>query len=297
MAAELLASFVVAGRQTARTRARDTDRDAACKALDNAFSEGQLAMDEHQRRIAAAIAATTLAQLHGLLADLQVDDPLPQPSPPSPRRRGIAVAVAGGLVALIVAVGWAVGSEPETPTETPTAAVPEAPAPESTEAPAPPVDDVPPLVLNLPRHLDTVEGMTGILDEIRKRFGSTMGYELAFKPDIAYVYLPDPADDARKLLYTYRGGWGNPSATSRSDTDDLTDLGAFDVAATVAAWQAAPATLQIAPGDVQDSYLDIDHIAEAGGLETLIRVTTTSGRDGYIYLDPSGAVTRVENPS
>lgn len=302
MAAELLASIVVAGRQTARTRARDTDRDAACKALDNAFSEGQLAMDEHRRRIDAAIKAATLAELHELLDDLQLDDPLPQPRPTKQRRRDIGLAVAGGLVALIVAVGWGVASQPDAPVDPPDAAVPETPAPPPavTPAPPPPVDDVPPVVLNLPRYMDTVEGMTGVLDEIRKRFGSTMGYELAFRPDQAFLSLPDPANDERKVIYTYRGGWGSPAGSARSDSDILVDLSLFDIGATVAAWQSAPATLQIAPDDVQDSYLDVDHIAEPGGpgaLETLIRVTTKSGMNGFIYLDPAGAIKRVENPS
>lgn len=256
-------------------------------------------MDEHRRRIDAAIKAATLAELHELLDDLQIDDPLPQSMPRTQRRRGIGLAVAGGAVALIVAVGWGVVSSPDTPVEQPSAAVPQVPAPPPAIPPAPPspVDDVPPVVLHLPRHMDTVEGMTGVLEEIRKRFGGTMGYELAFKPDLAFVYLPDPANDSRKLLYTYRGGWGNPSATERSDTDDLTDLGAFDIAATVAAWQSAPATLGIAPDDVEDTYLDIDHIADAGGLESLIRVTTKAGTNGFVYLDPAGAVKSVENPS
>lgn len=273
-----------------------------CKALDKAFSEGQLAMDEHRRRIDTAIRASTLAELHALLDDVQIDDPLPQPLPPGQRRRGIAVAVAGGLVLLIAAVGWGITSTSDAPVEPPGAAVPDSPvpAPVITKDPAPPVDDVPPVVLNLPRHMDTVEGMTAILDQIRKRFGSTMGYELAFRPDQAFLSLPDPANDGRKLIYSYRGGWGNPSPSARSDTDTVVDLSAFDIGATVAAWQSAPATLQIAPDDVQDTYLDIDHIADAGGpgtLETLIRITTKAGMNGFVYLNPAGAITRVENPS
>lgn len=259
-------------------------------------------MGEHRRRIDAAISAATLAELHQLLDDLQLDDPLPQQAPTRNPRRGIAAAVAGGLVVLVVAIGWAMTSTSDAPVDTPTAAVPEAPAapPAITKGPAVPDDDVPPAVLKPPRQLDTAEGMTAIIDEMRARFGTTMGYELAFKPDQAYLYLPDPANESGKLLYTYRGGWGNPSATSRSDTDDLVDLAAFDIGATAAAWQAAPATLQIAPDDVDDTYLDIDHIRAPGGpgaLETLIRVTTKSGLDGYIYLDPAGAIIRVENPA
>lgn len=258
-------------------------------------------MDEHRRRVDAAIAAATLAELHELLDDLQIDDPLPQPPRPKRRRRGVGIAVAGGLVAVVAAVGWGIASQSDAPADPPSAAVPEAPAPPAiTGAPVSPVDDVPPVVLNLPRHMDTVEGMAGLLEEVRKRFGSTMGYELAFRPEQAFLSLPDPADDQRKLIYTYRGGWGTPSGSARFDSDILVDLSAFDIGATVAAWQSAPATLQIAPSDVEDTYLDVDHVAEAGepgALETLIRVTTKSGMNGYVYLDPAGAVKRVENPS
>jgi hypothetical protein len=259
-------------------------------------------MAEHRRRVDAAIDAATLDDLRELLDDLQVTDPLPQPKPPIRRNRSIAIAV-GGLIIVAAAIGWGMSGSDDAPTGSPpVAAVPESPVapPAITKGPAAQVDDVPPSVLKLPRHLDTAEGMAAIIDEIRKRFGNTMGYELAFRPDQAFLYVPDPANDARKLLYTYRGGWGNPSDTSRSDTDDLVDLAAFDIGATAAAWQAAPATLQIAPGDVEDTYLDIDHIAEPGGpgaLETLIRVATKSGMNGYLYLDPAGAVKRVESPS
>lgn len=259
-------------------------------------------MDEHRRRVDAAINAATLGELRELLDDLQIADPLPPPSAPGRPRRTVAIAVAGGLIVLAAVIGWAASRDADSPAPAPAAAVPETPAEPSaiTKGPAVPVDDVPPVVLNLPRHMDTVEGMTGLLDEIRKRFGSTMGYELAFRPDQAYLSLPDPADDGRKLIYSYRGGWGSPSGSARFDSDTLADLGAFDIGATVAAWRSAPATLQIAPGDVEDTYLDIDHIEQPGGpgaLETLIRVTTKAGTNGYIYLDPAGTVLRVENPS
>ena len=92
-----------------------------------------------------------------------------------------------------------------------------------------------------------------------------------------------------------RGGWDEPSSTSRSDTDQLTDLSAFDIPAAIAAWQAAPATLGIAPDAVSDTYLDIDQVD--GSLELLIRVSTDAGTNGYVYLDPAGTVLRIEKPS
>ncbi len=257
-------------------------------------------MDEHQRRIDAAINATTLDELRELLADLQIPDPLPPPRPPASRsRRGVILAVAGGGVVVLALIGWALSGGSDDDPGHPAAAVPVSP-PAVTKGPAAPVDDVPPRVLTLPREMNTVAGMTAILDEIRRRFGSTMGYELALGPDRAFLALPDPANDRAKLVYIYRGGWGDPSSRPRSDSDELADLAAFDVPAAVAAWAAAPATLQIAPGDIEDTYFDVDHIADPpgpGGLEILLRVSTTSGADGYIHLDPAGQILRVEQPS
>ena len=63
----------MATRQTGRTRARDADRDDTCKVLDSALSEGQLSMEEHRQRVAAATGATTLGDLQALVADLQID--------------------------------------------------------------------------------------------------------------------------------------------------------------------------------------------------------------------------------
>ena len=183
--------------------------------------------------------------------------------------------------------------------ESPTAESPVTGAP--SVATAAPPDDIAPTVLTVPRYLDTVAGMTGVLDEIAKRFGSTMGFELALTPERAHLSLPDPADERRRLLYTFRGGWDQPQVRPRSDSDQLTDLAAFDVPAAVAAWRAAPQTLGIAADDVADTYFDVDHVAAAdggdGALEVLIRVSARSGPNGYIFLDPAGNVLRIEKPS
>ncbi|MCV7084268.1 DUF1707 domain-containing protein, partial [Mycolicibacter hiberniae] len=41
------------------TRAKDSDRDATCKALDAAFGDGQISSEEHRQRIAVATRAQT----------------------------------------------------------------------------------------------------------------------------------------------------------------------------------------------------------------------------------------------
>ena len=167
------------------------------------------------------------------------------------------------------------------------------------EEPVPEAGDPAPVVVAPPRELHSAEGLAGVVDEMRKRFGDTMGYELAVMRDEAILARPDPTDDRSTLIYYFHGGWGDPSTRSRSDTDDLTDLGAFDVPAAAAALEAAPETLRIAPADVSDTYLDIDHIADPAGpgaLELLVRVTTTSGANGFIYLDGASNIKRVEYP-
>ena len=88
--------------------------------------------------------------------------------------------------------------------------------------------------------------------------------------DEAILAGPDPTNDHSKLIYSFKGGWGDPSTRTRSDTDDVADLGAFDVQAAAAALAAAP--------------------------ELLVKVTSTSGADGFIYLDGASNIKRVEYP-
>jgi hypothetical protein len=280
--------------------------------LDNALADGQLSMAEHQQRLSAATNAATLGELQSLVTDLQGPNPSHRPIGPSWQLRGgraVMAAAAGVVLVLVVVIGWVLlrngDSAPDTTTSTPSAQPTEThvlaadPATEA-ESPSSSLDEVPPVVLAPPGQLHTAEGMAGLIDAMRKRFGDTMGYELAISPDDAMLARPDPADDRSKLVYPYRGGWGDPSGRPKSDTDDLTDLGAFDVQAAAAALQAAPDTLRIARTDVSDTYVDIDHIADPAGpgtLELLVKVTTTSGANGFIYLDGASNIKRVEYPS
>ena len=64
----------MATRQTAGTRAKDSDRNNTCQVLDSALSDGQLSMEEHRTRVAAATTAATLGDLQNLVDDLQNDN-------------------------------------------------------------------------------------------------------------------------------------------------------------------------------------------------------------------------------
>ena len=69
---------------------------------------------------------------------------------------------------------------------------------------------------------------------MHQRFGDTMGYSLTIYPDYAVLSRPDPKDERRKLSYSYRGGFDDPSTSAKGDDDVLVDLAAFDVKETVA---------------------------------------------------------------
>ena len=284
-------------------RARDTDRNDTCQVLDGALAEGQLSMEEHRDRVAAATKAATLGELQGLISDLQSTSTPTGVGSHRPTGRALlltAVAI-GGMLAVVIAVFVSGGSDSKTSEPTSTAK-PAAESPAQTKVPDPGAapDDVAPSVLAMPEQLQTLGGMTGLLDQMRKRFGDTMGIELAITADDARLYRADPTDDHSKLLYRFNGGWGDPTRRPRDDQDDVADLGAFDVNAVAEVLRGAPETLGIARDDVSEIVIDIDHIADPAGpgaLELLVQVAKKSGDDGYIYLDSAGNTKRVEYPS
>lgn len=289
-------------------RARDTDRNDTCQILDSALAEGQLSMEEHRHRVALATKAGTLGELQDLITDLQ---PTSAPVTPRPRRtfgmsgKGqlLVAAAVSGVLAIVIVVGVVIANSSDPDTGKPSVAAPPAPAgPAAPKKPADPgaaPDGVEPTVLSLPKQLHTLGGMTGLLDQMRARFGDTTGIELAIFPDRAMLFRPDPNDDQSKLLYTFDNGWGDPTSRPRDDEDNPTDLGAFDVEAVVEALRAAPEMVGVQPSDVSEIVVDIDEVPGPDGapaLELLVQVSSKSGADGYIYLDSAGNTKRVEYP-
>jgi hypothetical protein len=282
-------------------RARDTDRTDTCQLLDSALAEGQLTMDEHRQRVAAATNAATLGELQGLVSDLQPADPsLAVGSRTLTRRRVLAAAAIGGVAVVGIAVAAVMFGGSDAPAPKPNAAPP-SPVLHTTAAPDPDdtTADVAPSVLSMPTQLHTLGGLTGLLDQMRTRFGDTMGIELAITADDAMLYRADPTDPHSKLLYRFNGGWGDPTRRPRDDQDDVADLGAFDAKAVAQVLRSAPETLGIAPDDVGDVVVDVDHMADPppGALELLVKVAKKSGGDGYLYLDNAGNTKRVEYPN
>ena len=281
--------FDVPGRRSPQMRARDADREATRRVLDDALTDGQLSGEEHRQRVTAATTAATLGDLEGLVGDLQSNAPVVPPQ--RQRRRGLVIAAAvGGVIAVAVAVLVAV--DDADPPATPAAPLAESPVPPTGNA------EPEPTVVTMPTAFHTVEGMTGLLDTIRQRFGDTTGIELAVWKEGAMLLRPDPSDPASKQLYRFDNGWGTPSGRPRDPEDQPLNLGDFDVPAVVEALRVAPETVRIPAADVSEVVLDIDDVpgATSPALELMVKVSSTSGDSGFIYLDRAGALTRVEYP-
>lgn len=274
----------------APTRAKDSDREDTCRILDGALEEGQLSNEEHRERVSAATSAVTLADLHGLVADLQTaHSPVqlpPLPSRPKFGSRGIAAAAFVVAVLLGVGLGWGVYGHTGSPLS-------------STPSPAPEPDGVGAVVLNPPKQLQSLDGLTGLLDQTRKKFGDTMGLRLVVYPDYAVLDRQDPAQPRRQLSYVYRGGWGAPTPSPSTAGATPVDLARFDAPKAVGILHGAPKTLGINPSDVTSTYLIVepsDDPTTPGAVSLSAYVSADYG-SGYIKFAGDGTVERVNPPS
>lgn len=286
-----LTIFVVAATRSGRlgvgTRAKDSDRSDTCQLLDNALADGQLSMEEHRTRVAAATRATTLGELQSLVADLQTPEasapsPLIASRPRLPRAAtgwGLRLATAAVLVLLGVAIGWGLYGNTPSPMN-------------FTTDPGAKADGIPARVLTAPTQLLSLGGFNGLFEQMRKKFGDTMGYELEIREDWATLYRPDPNDSRRKLEYDYRGGWGDPDSSPDAlrDGDRLVDLAKFDFDAIIGVLRGAPETLHVPRADVTNTWLEITpstDLVTPDAVNLTIRVSSDFG-GGFLILAPDG---------
>jgi hypothetical protein len=284
----------MATRQTAGTRAKDSDRNNTCQVLDSALGDGQLSGEEHRIRVAAATTAATLGDLQQLVEDLQNDNaPVQMPDLKKPSRMaggdsgwGMRAAVAGVLVVLGIAIGWGLYGNTTSPLS-------------FTSDPGAKSDGIPAKVITPPRQLQSLGGLTGLLEQMRQRFGDTMGYGLTIYPEYAVLSRPDPTDDRRKLSYTYRGGFDDPSVSAKdAERDVLVDLGAFDVTKTVGLMRGAPEMVGLQQQDVEadDTYLTIDptrDVTMPGTLSLRVSVSTDFG-NGAVTFAGDGTIKNID---
>jgi hypothetical protein len=284
----------VATRQSAGTRAKDSDRNDTCQILDSALSEGQLSMAEHGERVKAATTAMTLGDLQSLVGDLQTKNaPVQLPNLSKPARAGggsagwgMRLATAAVLVLLGMGIGWGLYGNTSSPLNFQT-------------DPGAKSDGVPAKVLTPPRQLHSMGGLTGLFEQMRQKFGDTAGFEMDIRSDRATLYRPDTDDPRRKLMYDYRGGWGDPYSTTTVDGDDrVVDLAKFNFEQTIAVLRGAPETLKIQRKDISDTRIDIEPSKDPATPEAVnIRIYISSEfGSGFIDLAPDGSIKHINEP-
>lgn len=274
------------------SRPKRSDRKKARQVLDRALSDGRLSAEEHQRRVSAATNATTLGELGSLVSDLQPSGAPVQISPLGPKSRsagggwGMRIAVGVVLVLLGMGLGWGLYGNTSSPLS-------------FTSDPGAKPDGIAPVVLTPPRQLQSLGGLTGLIDQTRKRFGDTMAYRLTVYPDYAVIDRADPSDDRRQLSYTYRGGWGDPTDSAKDSDATLADIAAFDPKAAIGILRGAPQSLNIKQSDVKTTYLILEPSRDptaAGTVSGSVYVSTDFG-SGYIQFDSAGNVKQINYPS
>jgi hypothetical protein len=140
-----------------------------------------------------------------------------------------------------------------------------------------------------------------LLEQMRQRFGDTMGYSLVIYPEYAVLWRADPTDDRRKLSYTYRGGFDDPTTSAKDERDVLVDLSAFDVKTAVGLLRGTAETVGLQPKDVKadNTYLTIDPARDPltpGALELRANVSSDFG-SGSVTFAGDGTIKRVDTVS
>jgi hypothetical protein len=225
------------------------------------------------------------------VADLQNDNaPVQLPAVKSPKFRGLGILAAAFVVSVLlgVGIGWGLYGNTGSPLD-------------FTSDPGAKPDGVAPVVLTPPTQLHSLGGLTGLMEQTRKRFGNTLGFRLVIYPTYAVLDRPDPSDDRRVLAYDYRGGWGDPTSSAKSGADGpvAVDLSKFDITATVGIMRGAPETLHMKPSDVKSTYLIIEPATDptAPGALTLSLYVSTDYGGGSIAFAGDGTIKRLDLPS
>jgi hypothetical protein len=142
--------------------------------------------------------------------------------------------------------------------------------------------------------LQTVDGLNGLLSDIRNHFGDTTGYELMVWPDSALIKRADPNNNRHEKSYMYsNSAWNDWDTSSMRADAAVADLSKFDVAAVTAKLPGAPQSLGMT--DVKQIELDVQGLA-GGSLR--LDIWLSDGVDqATMDLNPDGSVKALHPPS
>jgi serine/threonine-protein kinase len=201
------------------------------------------------------------------------------------------------VVAAVVVIIWPDGSSGSRPTTRAQPTEQRLPSGSSTRPSAPGTSSSAPTTASPtpkgPGQLQTAEGLKGLLDTFRSKFGDTMGFQLVVYPDYAITERVSPKNSHVEQDFMYRdgqwSGWGSDTTTSSFNV--LADLSAFTADAVAATLAGAPPTLGATDGS--ETYLIVEGV-EGGGLELAIH--STEAGTGYMQVNPDGSVKQVYPP-
>ena len=206
------------------------------------------------------------------------------------------------VVAVVVVIVWPDGSSGSRPTTRAQPSGQQLPSASSTRPSAPgtsssaPSTSAPTATQSTPKgpgQLHTVEGLSGLLDTIRGKFGDTMGFQLVVYPDYAITYRVSPKNSHVEQDFMYRDGqwnsWGADTTTASFDV--LADLSAFNADAVAATLAGAPQALGASDGS--KTYLIVEG-AEGGGLG--LSIHSAEPGTGFMEVNPDGSVKEVHPP-
>src|SRR5882757_4738772 len=232
-----------------------------------------------------------------------------QAQAPSPWWHNPAVWILAAVVTVVVIVAavvvvlvWPDGSSGNRPTTRAEPSQQQLPSASSTRPSVPgtsssaPTTSAPSSTQSTPTgpgQLHTVEGLTGLLDTIRSKFGDTMGFQLVVYPEYAITERVSPKNSHVEQDFMYRdgqwSGWGSDTTTSSFNV--LADLSAFNADAVAATLAGAPPTLGATDGS--ETYLIVEGV-EGGGLELAIH--SAEAGTGYMQVNPDGSVKQIYPP-
>ncbi|MGW5072172.1 DUF1707 SHOCT-like domain-containing protein [Rhodococcus sp. NPDC004095] len=249
-----------------RLRARDSDRAGVRELLDTAYAEGQLSAEEYRQRADASDRARTLAELDGLVRDLQVrgqmTDRLPVPRAEHARRW-----IAGLVAAAVVVVGGAVVAARITGADA-----------DSSDA--------------RPGTLLSAAGLARIVSELHDGYGDALVDGMTVFADYASIEIPVPgAPGMSRDLRFDEDGLSDSGTSPGRDRDTVpVNLDDLDVRGVGGLLLGAPQTLGVPEPD--STHLSVDD-GDGNPVVSIHLSNQVSGRTGHLTAGIDGEVRSV----